>query len=214
MADYVTLEQASAVLGARETDFAILGLAASSASRLVDSFCGRQFGPGTVGEVREYTPANENLVIIDDASAITAVKSDEAFDHTFSTTWAHNTDYVFDPVNQIGPNGRSGWPYSTIVGVGTRWFPIAGVTTGITTRWWPITKYPKNTVQVTGTFGWAAIPDDVTLATLFLTAEMFKAVREAPLGVSGLGDFGPVSIRGNPRVVNLLAPYRTRSVVA
>jgi len=214
MADYTTPALVSAAVNANDPNSPLLQLVCSSASRLVDSFCGRQFGPGVGGTVREYQPTNENLVVIHDASAITAIKSDDKFDHTFSTTWTLNTDYVLDPVNQIGPNGQSGWPYQSIVGIGNRWFPIAGITTGVSTRWWPITRYPKNTVQVTGTFGWAAVPDDVSLATLFLAAEMFKAAKEAPFGTAGLGDFGPVTIKGNRRVNDLLAPYQACVVVA
>jgi hypothetical protein len=62
-------------------------------------------------------------------------------------------------------------------------------------------------VKVTGTWGWSAIPEDVHQATVFLAAEMFKA-REAPLGTAGMTDWGPITIRGNRRVVDLLAPYK------
>jgi len=192
MTNYVTTEQVRAALDIDTTDEDTLSLAVSSASRLVDSMCGRNFGL-TTSAARYFDPTDPYCVSIDDAATVTAVATDDGADGTYSTSWA-TTDWQAQPVGGIAPSGLTGWPYRAIVAVSGRTF-----TKGLNMR--PV-------VKVTGTWGWAAVPDDVEQATLFLASEMFKAAREAPFGSAGLADFGPVTIRGNRRVMDLLAPYK------
>jgi hypothetical protein len=64
------------------------------------------------------------------------------------------------------------------------------------------------TVRVTGTFGWAAIPDAVKQATILLSIRIFKRL-DSPLAVAGFGDLGVVRVgRVDPDVDSLIHPYK------
>jgi hypothetical protein len=82
-----------------------------------------------------------------------------------------------------------------------RWFPVAACT-GRLAR-----------VQVTGTWGWPAVPVDVKQACLLLAARLFIR-KESPQGVAGFGEFGAIRVRSaDPDVVALLEPYRRNAVL-
>jgi hypothetical protein len=191
VADYCTPEDIKIAFDVASTDDQSLALAVTSASRLVDSMCGRTFGV-TASADRYVNPLDAYCAGIPDAATITAVASDDGADGTYSTSWSAS-DWYGAPVGHIGPHGGTGWPFTAIVAVGGRTFSRG------TNR--------RPLVKVTGTWGWSAVPEDVHQATVFLAAEMFKA-REAPLGTAGMTDWGPITIRGNRRVVDLLAPFK------
>lgn len=193
MADYTTVETMTAALDIDTTDFGTAQAAATAASRLVDSFCGRNFDQTITS--RKFEPSDWNYCPVDDVATITSVTLDTAYDDTFGTTLT-TANYVTDPVNGVGPDGNDGWPVTGLRTTSTVLFPMWGL-------------YRKRTVKVTGTFGWSAVPDAVAQATLFLALEVFKATREAPFGTANLADFGPIRIRGNPRIADLLAPYQS-----
>ena len=193
MTDYTTTQAVRSALDIDTTDEATLALAVTSASRLIDSMCGRNFGI-TTSAARYFSPDDPYCVSIGDAATVTAVATDDAGTGTYSTTWAV-TDWQAQPVGGIAPSGLTGWPYRAVVAISGRTFQK-----GYNRR--PV-------VKDTATWGWAAVPDDVEMACLMLASEMFKAAREAPFGSAGLADFGPVTIRGNLRVAQLLAPYKT-----
>ena len=70
------------------------------------------------------------------------------------------------------------------------------------------TKYPR-TVELTGKFGWPAVPPAIEQAALILTGRLLKRGRETPYGVLGLGlDGAAVRInRTDPDVQTLAAPF-------
>ncbi len=193
MTDYTTTQAVRSALDIDTTDETTLALAVTAASRLIDSMTGRNFGV-TTSAARYFSPIDSYCVPINDAATVTAVATDDGFNATYTTTWA-TTDWQAQPVGGIGPSGLTGWPLTRIVAISGRTFNP--------------TPYRPPYVKVTGTWGWAAVPDDVEMACLMLASEMFKAAREAPFGSAGLADFGPVTIRGNRRVNDLLAPYKT-----
>jgi hypothetical protein len=193
MTDYTTTQAVRSALDIDTTDETTLALAVTSASRLIDSMTGRNFGV-TTSAARYFDPLDGYCVPIDDAATVTAVATDDGATGLYATSWA-TTDWQAQPVGGIAPSGLTGWPYRAVVAVSGRTF-----SKGFNNR--PV-------VKVTGTWGWAAVPSDVAMACLMLASEMFKAAREAPFGSAGLADFGPVTIRGNRRVIDLLAPYKT-----
>lgn len=194
MTDYITAPDVINALGAGTIDDVLLGIVITAASRHVADHCGRDFSP-VASSVRDFYPVDPNVVRIDDATAVTVVATDDGSDGTYSTTWT-TTEYQLQPVGGIGPAGQTGWPYTAIVAISSRTFTAS-----------PFNRRPP--VRVTGAWGWTAIPEDVKLATLFLSTEMFKAAREAPFGSANMADFGPIQIRGNRRVRELLQPYQT-----
>jgi hypothetical protein len=64
------------------------------------------------------------------------------------------------------------------------------------------------TLQITGVWGWAAIPDDIREACVLLSMRMYSRYN-APLGVAGFSDMGAITVRTiDPDVRDLLNPYQ------
>jgi len=76
--------------------------------------------------------------------------------------------------------------------VGDYWFPTGG---------------REATVQVTGTFGWDAVPDAIEQACILQAARYFKRA-DSPMGVAGFDAMGVVRLsRIDPDIATLLEPY-------
>jgi hypothetical protein len=98
--------------------------------------------------------------------------------------------YELEPFDGI-QDGEPGWPYWRITALsGT--FPDR---TTVSARW-----------------GWETVPDSVIEGVLMLAAEVFK-MKDAPFGVAGWNEIlGQITVRDNPKVKSLLAPYRRGAV--
>lgn len=162
--------------------------AVNAASRAIDAYCGRFFYSAS-SSTRVFHATDPYLVYIDDVQSVTTLKTDEGDDGTFETTWA-STDFETYPLNSVA-NGVTGHPVTSIRAVAARTFP---------------TGMDRACVQVTGSWGWAAVPSEVRSACLILAGELFK-LRDAPFGATGFGDLGIIRVRENPRVQALLAPF-------
>jgi hypothetical protein len=204
---YATLDEFKAwtqLDGLTKTAMATNAILATS--RAIDLYCKRHFWPdGTVGTpvARTFEACDTHRVdfgVFNDLSAavVPVVKTDKAGDGTFETTWTA-TDYQLLPYNRL-----PGRPYTRIEAIASLRFPVH---TGTGRR---------DRVQITGVWGWDAIPDDVHQACL-IKAHRIYTRHQSPNGVAGIGDFGPVRISRfeDPDVVDLLNPYRpTTSFVA
>jgi hypothetical protein len=65
-------------------------------------------------------------------------------------------------------------------------------------------------VQITGTFGWSAVPNSVIQACVIQASRLFKR-SESPMGVAGYGDLGVMRITSkylDGDVTQLLDDYR------
>lgn len=172
-----------------------LTLALSAAHRSVDAWCGCSFEPaGSVSQRRFSATWGTGTLIVDPFNTTSGlvVATDDNDDGTAETTWTVGTDYVVGS-NSVGPDGRTGWPYTEIHAVGS--------------KAWPMRTVRPDPVYVTADWGWAATPEPVTYATILLTHDLWKS-RTAPSGVAGFGDYGAIRLRENQKVVELLAPYR------
>lgn len=181
----------------------ILERAIEAASRSIDQYCQRHFWQTAAGTIRTFpSPCDLRTLRLgefNDLVTLTTLKTDEAGDGTFETTWAAS-DYELLPLAPAAaPEAR---PYTMIRATGLgRWFPTP-TTTGRSAR-----------VEVTGTWGWPAIPVDVTQACLILASRYYKR-KESPDGVSNWGDLGVIRIgRTDPDVMALLDPYRRSAVL-
>lgn len=164
----------------------------TAASLWIDSYCGRQFGPGSVG-TRYFQPDSWGLVRIDDCNTITEVAIDNTDDGTYSVTLTEGTDYTAVPHNGIGPNGQSGWPTTQIEATGR-------------TYWFPMSNYRPSSVKVSATFGWAAIPNDIKEAAYLLAHRLYYEV-DVPSGNVPGGEFGAAPLRRPWTAQMLLKPY-------
>lgn len=197
---YATLAQVKASLGIGTADTAsdtLLNAALAAAEDMIDGYAGRSFGTaGTAATTRVYATTVADLVFIDDATAITLVETDPGLDGTWQDQWASN-DWQAEPLN--GLVGGRVRPYTSLRAVGDYLFPITH----------------EATVRVTARWGWAAVPSQITQATILQAARLFKRA-DSPLGVAGFGDMGAVRVSRylDPDVELLVAPFRTGSNAA
>jgi len=188
---YATLAQLKSYTGISDTDDdAELTDALTAASRGIESVCRRQFNDAGQASPRVYLPDHVLLAEVDDFHTVTGlvIKTDNSASGTYGTTWA-TTDYELRPLNGI-ISGQPGWPWCEIWAVGSHAFPRTG----------------RATVEVTARWGWATVPAPIKQACLIVAEELFK-LKDAPFGVAGFGDMGPLRVRENPMAMKKLAPY-------
>lgn len=192
---YASTAELKARIGASAADKDTqIGEALSTASREIEKFCRRQFNKTTSASARVFRPDPSDFGIfatVDDFHTTTdlVIAVDYGDDGTYETTWS-SSDYELRPLNGIS-NGEQGWPYYEIAAVGARRFPCSR----------------RAPLRVTAQWGWNAVPAAVKEACLVLAVDLFK-LADAPFGVAGYGDYGPVRIRENPVAMRLLQPYR------
>jgi hypothetical protein len=175
-------------------DTALIEKAVSAASRAIDRYCGRRFWQDPAPVPRLYMAPDPCLVDVDDISTTTglSVKVDTGADGTYATTWAAS-DYQLRPLNASADGGAYSW--RQIAAMGGKSFPCRRYG-----------GYPA--LQVTAQWGWSAIPDDVVEAAVLKSVSLFSR-KDAPFGVAGFGEFGPVRItKRDPDVVDLLSPFQ------
>lgn len=164
-----------------------LEICITAASRAIDNFTERVFYQ-TEG-TRVYVPYDNFVVETDDIATLTTLKTSTNVDGVFDQTWKVS-DRQLEPLNGIAGGIPS--PTTHIRAVNDYWFPTAG---------------GEATVQVTGTFGWAAIPDAVEQACILQSARYFKRA-DSPMGVAGFDAMGVVRLsRIDPDIATLLEPY-------
>ena len=195
MGSYVALSELKSALGITvSTDDAFLNLAIDSAEQSIDDLCGRKFSVDGSVSARTYR-AQPYLAVTDDISTLTGlvVKTDTSGDGTFDTTWA-STDIQAEPLNNL-TKGRS---VNNLRAVGSYTFPVYGD--------------GRAAVEVTAKWGWPAVPDSIKQATLMLASRLYSR-KASPMGVIGVGDFGPVRVsRSDPDIAHLLMDYRRAGV--
>ena len=185
---YTNLATIKLSLGITDTvDDSWLEVCVTAASRAIDNFTERVFYPTSA--TRVYIPYDNFLVEIDDLATLTTLKTSTNVDGVFDQTWGAN-DYQLEPLNGIAGGIPS--PTTHIRAVGDYWYPTAG---------------QEATVQVTGTFGWSAVPDAVEQACILQAARYFKRA-DSPMGVAGFDAMGVVRLsRIDPDIATLLEPY-------
>jgi hypothetical protein len=134
---------------------------------------------------------------IDPVISVTAFNVDTSGNGVFDQSWIQGTDYqLIVGRNEYNVNAAGvARPYrkAQVLQAG-KWFPFV----------WPYSHLDR--IQITGTWGWPAVPPPVSQACLVLSAQWFKE-KDAPFGVAGVSDFGVVKVQTNPWVTELLRPY-------
>lgn len=200
MTDYITeSEFLSYVKSNATTGNTVITTCISAASRQIDAYCGRVFS--NASETNYFSPTN-NLWVVDfgdkelASTSGLAVLGDPGNNGTYAETWTLDTHFVVEPLNRTR-NGLT-WPYTRLVSKLGKPFPFR------TVPWAP------DTMKVTGTFGWTAVPPPVVQATKIVSALYWK-MQDHPLGVAGFSGFGEVRVRDLPQAATLLAPFRKAS---
>lgn len=169
--------------------------ALQSASREIERYTKRHFNRAATGVVstKVYRPHTSGVLWVHDFLTATGlvVETDDDDDGTYETVWAA-TDFQAEPLNP-----EDGFPYTKIRAVGI-------------VRWFPFCKH-RAAVRVTAEWGWAGVPAPVKQACLLLAAENFQ-LKDAPLGVAGMGEFGVIRVRNNQMAAAKLALYSRNRV--
>lgn len=170
------------------------------ASRDIDRYCGRHFYQhGTtdtpIARVFNVEDADElNLGTYNDLVSVTTLKAaldgDGVYEHTYDTS-----HYVLCPAGAT-TRAPEGQPYTGIELLTGYEFPT-GVNTG-----------RRALIEVTGVWGWPAVPIAVKHSARIIVAELAK-LRDAPLGMVGSDQYGMARIppQKQRHVRELLAPY-------
>jgi hypothetical protein len=172
-----------------------------AASRMVEHYTQRIFWrtvPATVRTLVPTSPYCLRLGPFGDLVSVSALATDPSGGGTFGTAWATG-DYQLWPVNpSAAPETR---PYTQIRAIGGRTFPQPYAASGRADR-----------VQVTGVWGWPAVPYSVRQSALITAAELFrsKSTFEAQAGYDEMAQF---VLRRNPFALDLIKPYRLTPVL-
>ncbi len=177
----------------------LLERAVNATSRAIDRYTGRRFwqDPAPVTRAVRVRDSDAYEIDVPDISTTTGLAIETGTDGTYTTTWTAG-DYELHPdgYDLDHPEAYAWWRISS---TGSLTFP---------------TGHRRATVQITARFGWSAIPPDVEQACVIRAASLFKR-NEAPFGVAGFGDFGPVRItRRDPDVIDLLHHFLLTTVGA
>lgn len=176
-------------------DDTLLELSIESASREIDGWCERVFyNAGTA--TRIYIPTDSFYVDTDDLISVTTLKTSTTGE-SFDNTWSDAGDYQLEPLNGVS-GGLTGHPTTRIRAVGNKIFPL----------WDPrnINSH-EATVQITGVFGWAAVPTAIKQACIILSMRQFKRY-DTPLGIT-FDELGAMRVgRVDPDIQNLLSPFK------
>jgi hypothetical protein len=201
---YATLTQIKAYMSISDnTDNDLLEDLIESASRSIDRIANRRFYLDATASARLYRAYSDIFVYIDDLGTTTdlVVKTDSNGNGTYAKTLTLNQDYILDPLTAPSLSR----PYTQLTMVSN-------------TETWPI--FPGLTqnglrpgVQVTARWGWPSVPDDINMACLILTADLYKR-KDAPGGILGLGDLGVVRMSPIGRDVTAMVRAYKKEVVA
>lgn len=195
--DYCTTAElrAYATRSAVTVDDTELALAVTAASRVVDQYCGRQFGQVSPAEARIYSAEYDRrrgrwLIPTDDISSVTnlAIAVDDDDDQVFDQAI---TDYRLDPFNATALSR----PWTRI---------IVNSDSAVTP------SCAEGAVQVTALWGWTAVPTAIKNATLIVANRIFQR-RVSPFGIAGSPETGSELrlLRSvDVDAQQILAPYR------
>ncbi len=202
---YATRNQVKAALriGTADTiDDDLIDNCVGAASRLIDGYCNRRFWQTGTAQARVYQAEDSFYCSIDDiAGTAITLKTSSFADGNFDVTWTAS-DYQLEPLN--GNLDGLTWSYDKIRAVGDYLFPTVNANYG-----------EQALVQVTAIFGWPAVPEPVTQATIIQASRIFKRY-DSPLGVAGFGDLGAIRVSRylDPDMAQLVEPYRRMRIYA
>ncbi len=197
---YTSVEEIKDRLGITDTASDLqLELAVMAAARAIEGMCGRFFYQ--VAETRTYKPYDIYELPVDDLVSVTTLKCDQDNDGVYEQTWTQGVDFqlvIGEDEFAVNASGESR-PYSIVRAIsagGGKIFPFT----------WEFSRLDP--IQITGVWGWPAVPYAVKMAAQQVAGELFK-LKDSPFGIAGTSEFGTVRLprAGNPYITRLLCPY-------
>jgi hypothetical protein len=190
---YLTEAQFRAAIGdSSSVQQSTIEIAIQTASRRVDALCGRRFYLDANASARYFNPFDGVICFVDDIGSLTGltVYADPTDSGTWDQEWTVTTDFTVGPLNLL--SGGLAWCYTDLRAVGTKLWPAPG---------------PRGTVKVTAKWGWPAVPDAISMATLLIAKDLYKRPESLTGGYIGIDGWGPARIREDPAVMDMLRPY-------
>jgi hypothetical protein len=191
---YATLAELKSQLGITDTtEDTLLNMALTSASRAIEKWCGnRVFTLDSSASARVYVPEGNYELFVDDIGTLTGLVVETGSGGIYTTLNA--SAFEATPTNAL----VRGYPVTSLVDLG-----YAGV-------WWEGGVTPR--VRVTAEWGWPAVPDEITQATLIMATRLFRR-KGSPEGVAGFNDLGVVRLsKIDPDVQALIQPFKRYAV--
>lgn len=193
---YCTRTEVKAALGITDTaDDTLIDAAILAAEEQLNGHCQRDGASSNfniaASATKVFRPQDECTVWIDDLANVTSLVVKVGDNNgSYPTTLTIGTDFQVWPYNAT--SRQPVWPFTKLEAVNYS-FP---------------TWYSQPAIQVTGNFGWAAVPDAVNKACILLAIDQYK-LNNAPFGVVGNNDFGTVRAGAgiNRQAAALLAPF-------
>lgn len=157
----------------------------TTVSRYIEHRLGRFFTKDASDVVRVYKPTHPTILAVDGIVTLTTLKVDADLDGVYETTLT-TADYELTPRNAA--DGPEPGPYTHIERISGAWSQTSRV-------------------EVTGVFGWPAVPGPIKTACIQLTAILRLETPRAQAQVTDLGQV--VSINANARnlIENLMTDY-------
>lgn len=175
-------------------------MAIQTASSFITRYCGQHFYQVTESRTFNYDSIYE--FDIDPCVSVTEFLLDYNGNFGYNTAWTQNVNYQLiqakDSYNANDYDVPRPYTHVQVIGQGSggisQFLPFV----------WPFTE--MNRVQITGTWGWAVIPPNVTMACLLLATDLYRQ-KDAPFGVMGFGDMS-MRVSANPLIIELLKDYK------
>lgn len=169
-------------------------------SRAVDAYCRvvpGEFASTSAGVILYLTADDPRELRVPALQSVSALATDENAAGAWSRAWA-STDYILGP-----PNAATfGQPYKTITrddrSTGAHYSLPVGV---------------QNGVKITGTWGWATTPADITEAVIGEAGHLLQQSKN-PTAIVSSGQLGQYAVEPAwlPGTARRLAPYRRMGV--
>lgn len=174
---YAAVEDVRIYIGVNSQHDSGLSATIEAVSRQIDGYCQRHFYQEGTSE----EPVPRQFMRSTETSILFGPFNDlvelDEIDHIGT--------FRLEPVNRSGPEAR---PFTSIV----------------RTDGGELSEEP---IEVTGVWGWPAVPAAVRQACLLQTSRVFRRA-DSPMGVAGFGEFGGIRVsQFDPDVKALLAPY-------
>lgn len=189
---YISIEELKNSLNITSPDRdADLQRSVDAASNVVDALTLRTFATGPAHEVRYFTPVARDYLIVDNMIAIDSV---EASVSSFVDWESVSTSYALTQGVDYYLDGGD-----TLRMIGTIDFQLGRA----------------RSVTVTGQWGFAQVPVEITAATEIIAVQLFKRLREAPFGILSTSFDGAAIRIGkfDPQVDALLLKWKRSNMV-
>lgn len=169
-------------------------------SRAVDAYCRvvpGEFATTSSGVVLYLTADDYGELRVPALQTVTALATDENNAGVWSRTWS-STDYILGPANAA----QFGQPYKTITADRRTTSAHYAFPVGV-----------QNGVKITGTWGWATTPADITEAVIGEAGHLLQQSKN-PTAIVSSGQLGRYTVEPAwlPGTAKRLAPYRRMSV--